>query len=698
VTLLAGTDLTGTCELVNQLLEQPSLGVIALDRELRIERANPQRFADAMIGQPLLVALPGATALAALAERARDTAAAVSGEVTLAGPITVVATCSPIRAGDQVVGIACAIESADRERRGRELLAASTLTFAAYAGSEHRPVIASRAWRDTFGVVPPALLPKLDDAFTTGVPVHFREEALLASGDDLGLPRYFTGVIHPMHTVFGAIRGVTVVCSEVTDAVVARKLLVDPATALIWSGTAESIDYRSPALVALVGDSTAFIHADDVLDHASARETTAETTVELRLHRTDGEWRWHRARYIARGPRWFASAVPIDRSAASFERSRTALADARKQNLQKDQFIASLSHELRAPITTLLLWEKVLRDDPDPQLRERALDAIHQSAMSQSSLVADLLDVARAISGKLHIDLRPVMVAEILTAAVDQAEPLAAAKQLRIERQITEVGMVAGDANRLRQIFANLISNAIKFTEPGGFVVVAAHRERDTIAIDVSDSGRGISPELLPHVFDPFRQHSDLQQGDGLGLGLAIARQLAVAHGGTLAATSSGEGKGSQFTFTLRATTPHTMRTPAARPTPTLGGVHLLLVDDDARVRDALQILLERAGAVVETAESAVAGRNALERRIPDVVLSDLAMPNEDGYSFVRKIRQTHGAVSTVPAVAITAHVTEVDRLRALAAGFDLYVTKPVNVEHLISMIARLVEVKHAQK
>jgi hypothetical protein len=450
------------------------------------------------------------------------------------------------------------------------------------------------------------------------------------------------------------------------------------------------------------------VHPDDRVELdtalAAAMHGGASADLEVRLRRHGAEHRWHRLRVMAATGdpgtrRWFVIADDLDDARSSTDdharrraRERAALADAQHASRLKDRFLATVSHELRTPIAAMLLWERVLRDDPDPGLRARALDAIHQSATTQERLVADLLDVSRAISGKLHVELRPLEIARLIDEALVALAPSIAHKRHQLVLRIDpDLGAVLADANRLRQVLDNLLSNAVKFTEPGGTISIAARRTFEVIVIEVSDTGCGIALEFLARAFEPFSQADEtMTRGEtGLGLGLAISYELVNAQGGTLAVSSRGPGHGATFTITLPAIvrTADTDRV-TARSLPRLDGVQLLLVDDDPRVLEALQVLLQRAGAAVDTAESASAARGAMERAMPDVVLADIAMPGEDGYSFVRRLRQ--GAASTIPAVAITAHVNAGDR--ALAAGFDLFITKPVNVDQLISKIARLVE------
>lgn len=376
--------------------------------------------------------------------------------------------------------------------------------------------------------------------------------------------------------------------------------------------------------------------------------------------------------------------------AALVERERAALAEARRASQLKDQFLATISHELRAPIATVLLWERVLRaDDLSKDMRDRALDAIHESATTQSLLVADLLDISRAISGKLHIELTPIGIKRVLMVAIESARPAAAQYGIALGIDIaSDVGDVRGDASRLQQILTNLLSNAIRCTPAGGRVDVRAFVAEALVVIEVRDTGRGIAPDLLPHVFEPFTQGD--QAREGLGLGLAISRQLADLHGGSLVAESAGVGQGAAFTLRLPRSHAIGRRRATSPPISQLGGAQVLVVDDDPDLLDALALLLQRAGARVETATTAEAGFAAAERGHPDIVLSDLGLPGDDGCSLVRRIR-TAPELRATPAIAITSHSARRDRQRALDAGFDHFITKPLDVDHLVAVIARLV-------
>jgi CheY-like chemotaxis protein len=336
------------------------------------------------------------------------------------------------------------------------------------------------------------------------------------------------------------------------------------------------------------------------------------------------------------------------------------------------------------------LWEQVLRDPAlEPQMRTAALDAIQESASGQSLLVGDLLDVSRAINGKLHIEKARTPISRVLSMAVETARSHASARRLEVAAQLgPDLGDVLGDSRRLRQIFDNLLTNAIKCTETGQ-ISVQARQSGESIVIEVSDTGRGISAELLPHIFEPFKQGDDVPNSEGLGLGLSIARELVELHGGTLCASSDGLGHGARFTVCLPRA--YVSASDTSDVDGSIAGVRVLVVDDDSRLLEAVELLLRRAGAVVTTAESAAAAYALLEQGDIDVVLSDLGLRGEDGYFLVRRIRATPGAMQAIPVIAVTARSDDESRQRALAAGFDRYLPKPIEMPRIVSTIAHLV-------
>jgi signal transduction histidine kinase/ActR/RegA family two-component response regulator len=376
-----------------------------------------------------------------------------------------------------------------------------------------------------------------------------------------------------------------------------------------------------------------------------------------------------------------------------------------RANRLKDEFLATLSHELRTPLGAVLGWTRVLRTTgAEGATRERALEAIERNARAQARLIEDLLEISRIVSGKLSLQVKPVDLAEIIDAAVDVVRPAAAAKQIALTTEMAvRPAMTSGDPDRLQQIVWNLISNAVKFTPPGGAARIRLTRSNG-YRIVVTDTGEGIDPRFLPHVFDAFRQAdgTTTREHGGLGLGLAIARELVELHGGTIKARSDGAGRGSTFQVDLPSVvseSPAPGGTPASaarRGTPAfdhdlLGGVRILVVDDEADARDLIEMTLAQYGAVVTTADSAASALAEIDRRVPDVLLSDVGMPREDGYDLIRRLRSRPlERGGGIPAIAVTAYASAKDRESALASGYEAHVAKPFEPEVLAQTVAAL--------
>ena len=564
------------------------------------------------------------------------------------------------------------------------------VAIAVFDPGSKAPSLANVAWRALRAAI------EIDDVVQIGAAHHISECAV-----GLGrTPAYCAATVRPSGT------RLIVACEDITDEVIARQLAV-PATALVWGGPhAGDPDYFNQRWFAYVGSDPSWqqaIHRDDLAvctkALAAALREEGSTEVEARVCAANGLDRWHRVRFAIAGSRWVGTAVDIHDAHARAERDEllarlsAAIADAETASRLKDQFLAVVSHELRTPLTTIVLWEGILRDEAtDPALRAKALEAIRQSALSQSRVVGDLLDLTRASTGKLHIDLRPLEISSLVREVVDTLAPAARAKQITIEHRDAVLGVeVEGDPGRLHQVLDNLLSNALKFTDPGGRIAVNLSRQGRSVEISVADTGRGISADLLARVFDPFAQSDDpLTRGaGGLGLGLAIAKQLVELHDGTLAVASEGPGRGATLTITLpalpaRAKTAQASGVTHARSLPR---TRVLVIDDDLRVREALALLLERAGAVVDSADSAAAGRVRIAAQRPDVLVCDIAMPGEDGYSLLRGLR---AAGIDVAAIALTAYSSDADIERALAAGFDRHVAKPIDFERLLGQIDEL--------
>jgi len=383
-------------------------------------------------------------------------------------------------------------------------------------------------------------------------------------------------------------------------------------------------------------------------------------------------------------------------------RAERARAEAESANRIKDDFLATLSHELRTPLTSLLAWASVLTEsiDDKPMLIQ-GIEAIDHNARVQAQLIDDLLDVSRIVSGKLNLDDRPLSIASVTRAAISVVQPAADAKGVLLDyREAARVRAISGDSARLQQIIWNLLSNAVKFTPPGGKITVRVEQDGSYARVRVQDTGQGIRPEFLPQVFDRFRQadSSTTRTFGGLGLGLAIVRHLVELHGGTVSAESDGVGKGATFSasfplLTNRAepvTLVHGAET-IGSDTKTLDGLRVLLVDDEPEARKIISIVIRRTGAEVRSCISArEAFANLVEWR-PDVILSDIAMPDEDGYSFMRKVRSLPSDKGgQTPAAALTAYARDEDRVQAFAAGYQMHISKPIAATQLVTMVAKL--------
>ncbi len=389
------------------------------------------------------------------------------------------------------------------------------------------------------------------------------------------------------------------------------------------------------------------------------------------------------------------------------ESERSARAEAERAVRLKDEFLATLGHELRTPLNAVLGWSHILgRGGRDAATVAQGLDVIARNARAQGRIIDDLLDMSRIISGKLRLDVRPVSLASVVAEAAASVGPAAEAKGITLEHT-GEDAPVDGDAARLQQVFWNLLSNAVKFTPPGGTVRVTVRRLEHAARVSVTDTGIGISPEFLPHVFERFRQAdgSPSRRHGGLGLGLGIAKQLVDLHGGTIRASSPGEDLGAEFVVELPLSrhgaaapeadaalrspphaphAPHPLASEAA-----LRGVCVVAVDDDADARDLVQRVLEEHGALVLPAASAAEAMLLVERERPDVLVSDIGMPVVDGYELLRRVR-TLGPDrgGDVPAVALTAFVRPQEREQALACGFIEHLVKPMRAAELVAAVA----------
>ncbi len=389
------------------------------------------------------------------------------------------------------------------------------------------------------------------------------------------------------------------------------------------------------------------------------------------------------------------------------ERESTARAAAEESNRLKDEFLATVSHELRTPLTAILGWSRMLEGGLETEMAERAIETIKRNAKAQAQIIDDILDVSRIITGNLYLELHPIELASVLDAALNVVRPTAEARRIQIEFDFArEPTVVSGDANRLQQVFWNLLSNAVKFTAAGGKVRLSLRQLDSEVEIEIADTGQGIDPKFLPFVFDRFRQadSTSTRQHGGLGLGLAIARQLVEIHGGQISAASDGDGKGATFRLRLpligslaRLNTQPNGEEQIAQPQPAqnvLSGIHVLVVDDDKDTLELLTAALKQRSASVTAVSSAAAAMDSIMASRPHVLISDIAMPGEDGYDLIKKVLALELAPK-ISAIAITAYAKEEDRERALAAGYQCYLSKPVELGEFILAVAEAAKNNH---
>jgi PAS domain S-box-containing protein len=480
-----------------------------------------------------------------------------------------------------------------------------------------------------------------------------------------------------------------------------------------------------PGLILMEANTVSDLESDGWMaqwntDEALARQAVADAIAK-------GEGRFHAFRPTAKGtPKWWDVIVtPIRNEAgeprqlvtvsrdvtaqkrAEQERSqllaseRAARSEAERAARMKDDFVSTLSHELRTPLNAILGWIGVLRQQQTPETLAKAIDVIDRNSRRQSQMVDDLLDMSRIMSGKLRLDVQRVDLASVIEEAIASSQPAADAKGIRLIKTLGSAASVQGDSGRLQQMVWNLVSNAIKFTPRGGMVQVTLRKANSHVHIQVSDSGQGIAADVLPQIFQRFHQgdSSSTRRHGGLGLGLAIVKNLVEMHGGSVDAASEGEGTGSLFTLRLPlAMTGVAIESPDVHfdlPPATfanlLEDLKVLVLDDEDDARDVVQRLLEDAGARVRTAANAAEAMAILENRFePDIIVSDIGMPDQDGYEFMQRVRRMAGAIADVPAAALTALARVEDRKRALMAGYQTHLAKPVDPAELVAMVASL--------
>ncbi len=470
------------------------------------------------------------------------------------------------------------------------------------------------------------------------------------------------------------------------------------------------------------------MHPDDLGGAAAAWAAAVASglpyVAEFRVRRADETYRWFLVRALAIRredgaiTHWYGTCTDIhdqrallEQNSQLLESERAARTEAERASRMKDEFLATLSHELRTPLNAILGWASVLREDPqDSRSVTDGLAIIERNARAQSQIIEDLLDMSRIISGKVQLNVQPAELPSIVEAALETVRPAANAKGIRLLATLDPAARpITGDPNRLQQVFWNLLTNAIKFTPPDGRVQVVLERVHSQLEVSVTDTGKGISADFLPQVFDRFRQadSSTTRQYGGLGLGLAIVKQLVELHGGTVRVQSGGPNAGSTFVVALplRAVrvpgeTENVRSRPAPEQTPAalsltrdldLADVRVLVVDDEADARALVKRLLESRGASVTTQGSAAEALTSLQNQAFDVLVSDIGMPGQDGNALIRQIRASEAGVGgEIPAIALTAYARLEDRLRAISAGFQMHLAKPVEPAELLAMVASL--------
>ena len=500
-----------------------------------------------------------------------------------------------------------------------------------------------------------------------------------------------------------------------------------PLGALNWDATVKSHFHLPPDADVTIDDFYERLHPDDRIPVRNAIEQSIASgepySIDYRTVSPCGNHlKWiraiGRAFYNGAGAPSRFDGITIDvtdRKLAEVERERlleaerAARGEVERASRMKDEFLATLSHELRNPLNAILGWAQILGSGelPADDVAE-GIEVIERNARSQAQIIEDLLDMSRIISGKIRLDVQRIDLATVVRNSIETIKPAADAKGIRLRSVLDPFASpVSGDPNRLQQVFWNLLSNAVKFTPRDGAIQILLERVNSHLEVSVIDSGEGIDPEFLPHVFDRFRQAdaTTTRRHGGLGLGLAIVRQLVELHGGSVRAKSPGPGGGSTFVVALPLTVIHPdpesvvhRRHPTTATVPTsaeacveIAGLKIVVVDDEPDARGLLRRLLEDCDAEVVAAASADEAIDLVKRHRPDVLVSDIGMPDEDGYSLIRRLRQlTADEGGATPAVALTAYARADDRINVVLAGFQHHLSKPVEPAELIAIVASL--------
>nr|WP_052325270.1 ATP-binding protein [Hassalia byssoidea] len=456
-----------------------------------------------------------------------------------------------------------------------------------------------------------------------------------------------------------------------------------------------------------------FVHPDDraatLLEAQKIAQGHETIGFENRYRTKEGFYRWFSWDVVSLAGQniFYAAAHDItDRKLAEqareqlLVREQAAREAAENANRVKDEFLAVLSHELRTPLNPILGWSKLLQMGKLNAAKSiEAINIIERNARLQVQLIDDLLDISRILRGKMSLTVMPVDLSTVIAAALETVRLAAEAKSLQIECAIAPVGTVNGDSGRLQQVVWNLLSNAVKFTPAGGQIAINLAQVKTNVQIQVKDTGKGINPDFLPYVFEHFRQEdgATTRQFGGLGLGLAIARQIVEMHGGTVMADSAGEGLGATFTVQIPLFRPaeEIKKEESPKSAANLSGVKILVVDDDADSREFISFILEQEQAIVTTVASGFEALQVIEQAIPDIVVSDIGMPEMNGYMLMRQLRMRTASIGGIKAIALTAYAGELNQQQALAAGFQRHLAKPVEIDELIQAIATLAGIGH---
>ncbi len=501
------------------------------------------------------------------------------------------------------------------------------------------------------------------------------------------------------------------------------RTLADAVPNFIWinnaQGESEYLNSRWQSFTGILAEQhlnwVAIVHPDDVERVVETRMTGIRSgnpyEIECRIRRHDGVYRWHLVRVVPFKDEqdqllyWYGTATDVDDAKRLYHQAEEA-------NRIKDEFLAVLSHELRTPLNPIVGWSRLLRaKPPDPITLARGLETIERNAHIQTQLIEDLLDVSRILRGKVSLNAQPINLVTVIESALETVRLSAEAKSINLEFSASDNAginqadypnyIALGDSGRLQQVIWNLLSNAVKFTPNQGQVEIELAicsltdiADERYAKITVHDTGKGIAPDFLPYVFDSFRQAdgSTTRTFGGLGLGLAIVRHLTELHGGTVHVASLGEGQGATFTVMLpllRGGREPLKREPKElSPSLALEGLRIVVVDDEQDSVDWITVLLEQSGAIVHSASSAETAIAAIAAFKPDILLSDIGMPEEDGYMLLKRVRAQEGR--QIPVIALTAYARAEDRERAIEAGFQDHLTKPIDPKQLIAAIARL--------